>query len=67
MYTLNAMIEFIINMTFLLQVIAMFIKMHDSTLRTCMLKKIFAKQDKVFCCAMKKHERKVIFKIKILK
>jgi len=32
-----------------------------------MLKKIFATQDKVLCCVMKKHEEKVIFKIKILK
>ncbi len=67
MYTLNAMIDFIVNMTFLLQVIAMFIRMHDSMLRTCTFKKIFAMQDKVFDCVMKKHEEKVIFKIKILK
>ncbi len=42
MYTLDAMIKFIINTTFLLQVTAMFTRTHDSTLRTCMLKKIFA-------------------------
>ncbi len=54
-------------MTFLLQAIAMFTRMHDSMLRIHMLKKIFATQDKVLCCAMKKHEEKVIFKIKILK
>jgi len=32
MHTLNAMINFVVNMTFLLQVITMFIKMHDSML-----------------------------------
>jgi len=62
MHTLDAMIEFIVNTTFLLQVTAVFTKTHDSMLKTCMLKKIFATQDKVFCCAMKRHERKVIFK-----
>ena len=66
MYTLDAMIEFIVNMTFLLQAIAMFTRTHNSTLRIHTLKKIFATQDKVFCCAMKRHERKVIFKMKIL-
>jgi len=54
-------------MTFLLQVIAMFIRMHDSMLRTCTFKKIFATQDKVFDYTMKRHEEKVIFEIKILK
>ena len=67
MHTLNAMINFVINMTFLLQATAMFTKMHDSMLKTCMLKKIFAMQDKVFDCVMKKHKEKVIFKMKILK
>ncbi len=67
MHTLDAMINFIVNTTFLLQVIAVFTKMHDSTLKTCMFKKIFATQDKVFDYAMKKHEEKVIFKMKILK
>jgi len=66
MYTLDAMIKFIINMTFLLQVTAMFTRMHDRTLKICMLKKIFATQDRIFCCAMKKYERKVIFEMKIL-
>jgi len=66
MYTLNATIEFIVDMTFLLQVTAVFTRMHDSMLRTRTLKKIFATQDKVYCCAMKKHEEKVIFKMKIL-
>jgi len=66
MYTLDAMIEFIVNTTFLLQVTAMFTKMHDSMLRTCTLKKISATQDKVFDCAMRKYEEKVIFKMKIL-
>jgi len=67
MYTLDAMINFIVNMTFLLQVIAMFTKTHDSMLRIHTLKKIFMMQDKILNCAMKKHEEKVIFKIKILK
>jgi len=66
MHTLNAMIDFVINMKFLLQMTALFIEMHDSTLRTCMLKKIFVTQDKVFDCVMKRHEEKRIFKIKIL-
>jgi hypothetical protein len=66
MHTLDAMIEFIVNMTFLLQATAVFTRTHDSTLRTCTLKKISATQDRVFCCAMKRHERKVIFKTKIL-
>jgi len=65
MYTLNATIDFIVNTTFLLQVTAMFTKMHDSMLRTHTLKKIFATQNKVFRCAIKKHEEKVIFKMKI--
>ena len=67
MHTFNAMINFIVNMTFLLQEIAMFTKMHDNMLRIHMFKKIFATQDKVFDYVMKKHEEKVIFKIKILK
>ena len=66
MHTLDAMIDFIVNMTFLLQVTAVFTRMHDSTLRICTFKKIFATQDKIFDCAMKKHEEKVIFKMKIL-
>jgi len=67
MHTLDAMINFIVNMTFLLQVIAMFTRTHDSMLRTHTLKKIFMMQDKVFDCAMRKHEEKVIFEMKILK
>jgi len=67
MHTLDAMIKFVVNTTFLLQATAVFIRTHDSMLRTCTLKKISATQDKVFCCAMRKHERKVIFKMKILK
>ncbi len=60
------MIDFIVNTTFLLQVTAVFIRTHDSTLRTCTFKKISATQDKVFDCAMKRHEEKVIFETKIL-
>ncbi len=67
MHTLDAMIKFIVNTAFLLQVIAVFTEMHDSMLRTRTLKKIFATQDKVFDCVMRKHEEKVIFKTKILK
>jgi len=67
MHALDAMIEFIVNTTFLLQATAVFIRTHDSMLRTCTLKKIFATQDRVFCCMMRKHEEKVIFKTKILK
>jgi len=67
MHTLNAMIEFVVDTTFLLQAIAMFTRMQNSTLRIHMLKKIFATQDKVFDCTMKRHEEKVIFKMKILK
>ncbi len=66
MHTLDAMIKFVVNMTFLLQATAVFTKTHDSMLRTRTLKKISATQDRIFCCAMRKHERKVIFKIKIL-
>jgi len=66
MHTLDAMINFIVNTTFLLQVIAMFIRMHDSILKTCTFQKIFATQDKVFNCMMRKYEEKVIFKMKIL-
>jgi len=66
MHIFNATIRFIVDITFLLQVIAMFTRMHDSMLRIHTLKKIFAMQSKVFCCVMKRHERKVIFKTKIL-
>jgi len=66
MHTLDAMIEFVVDTAFLLQATAVFTKMHNSTLRTRMLKKISATQDKVFDCAMKRHEEKVIFKTKIL-
>jgi len=66
MHTLDAMIEFIVNTTFLLQATAVFTRTHDSMLKTRTLKKIFATQDKVFCCMMKRHKRKVIFKMKIL-
>jgi len=54
-------------MTFLLQVTAMFTETHDSMLRIHMLKKNFAMQDRIFDCAMRKHEEKVIFEMKILK
>jgi len=67
MHTLDAMIKFIVNTTFLLQATAIFIRMHDSTLRTCTFKKIFATQNRIFDCAMRKHEEKVIFKMKNLK
>jgi len=67
MHTLDAMIKFIVNMTFLLQATAVFTRTHDSILKTCTLKKISATQDKVFRCVMRKHEEKVIFKMKILK
>jgi len=60
------MIDFIVNTTFLLQATAMFTRMHDSTLRIHTLKKISVTQDKVFDCAMRKHEEKVIFEMKIL-
>jgi len=66
MHTLNAMISFIVNTTFLLQVTAVFTETHDSTLRTRTLKKIFATQDRIFHCVMKRHEEKVIFKMKFL-
>ncbi len=66
MHTLNAAINFVVNMTFLLQVTAVFTRMHDSTLRTYTLKKIFVTQDKVFDYAMRRHEEKVVFKTKIL-
>jgi len=61
MHTLNAMIDFIVNMIFLLQVTAVFTRTHDSTLKTHTFKKIFATQDKVFDCAMRKHEEKSDF------
>ncbi len=67
MHTLDAIIDFIVDITFLLQVIAVFTKMHDSTFRTYTFKKISAMQDKVFDYAMKRHEEKVIFEIKFLK
>jgi len=44
----------------------MFTRMHDSTLRIRTLKKISVTQDRVFDCAMRKHEEKVIFEMKIL-
>jgi len=61
MHTLDAMIEFVVNTTFLLQMTAVFTETHDSTLRTRTLKKISATQDKVFDCAMRKHEEKSDF------
>ncbi len=67
MHTLNAMIKFIVNTTFLLQATAVFTETHDSTLRTRTLEKISATQDRVFRCVMRRHEEKVIFKMKILK
>ena len=66
MHTLNTTIDFVVNTTFLLQATAVFTRMHDSMLRICTFKKISATQDKVFDCAMRKHEEKVIFKTKIL-
>jgi len=66
MHTLDATIEFVVNTTFLLQATAVFTRTHDSTLKTHTLKKIFATQDKVFDCAMRRHEEKVIFEMKIL-
>jgi len=66
MHTLDATIEFVVNTTFLLQATAVFTETHDSTLRTRTLKKISATQDKVLCCAMRRHEEKVIFETKIL-
>jgi len=66
MHTLDAMIEFVVDTTFLLQATAVFTETHDSTLRTRTLKKISATQDKVFDCAMRRHEEKVVFKTKIL-
>ncbi len=55
------MINFVVDMTFLLQATAVFIRMHDSMLKTYMFKKIFTTQDKVFDCAMRKHEEKSDF------
>jgi len=66
MHTLDATIEFIVNTTFLLQATAMFTETHDSMLRTCTLKKTSVTQDRVFDCAMRRHEKKVIFEMKIL-
>jgi len=66
MHTFNATIKFIVDTTFLLQATAVFTRMHDSMLRTRTLKKIFATQDKVFDCVMKRYEEKVIFEMKIL-
>jgi len=65
-HTLDATIRFVVNTTFLLQVTAVFTRTHDDTLRICTLKKISATQDRVLCCAMRRHEEKVIFKMKIL-
>jgi len=66
MHTLDVMIKFIVDTTFLLQATAVFTRTHNSMLRTRTLKKIFATQDKVFCYAMRRHEEKVIFETKIL-
>jgi len=66
MHTLNATIEFIVNTAFLLQATVVFTETHDSTLRTHTLKKISATQDRVFDCAIRRHEEKVIFETKIL-
>jgi len=66
MHTLDATINFVVNTTFLLQATAVFTETHDSTLRTRTLKKISATQDRVFRCAIRRHERKVIFETKIL-
>jgi len=66
MHTLDAAIEFVVNITFLLQVTAVFTKTHNSMLRIHTFKKISATQDKVLCCAMRRYKEKVIFKIKIL-
>jgi len=66
MHTLDATIEFIVNTTFLLQATAVFTETHDSTLRTRTLKKTSAMQGKVFGCAMRRHEEKVIFETKTL-
>jgi len=66
MHTFNATISFVVDMTFLLQATAVFTETHDSTLRTRTLKKISETQDRVFDCAMKRHEEKVIFETKIL-
>ncbi len=66
MHTLDATISFVVDTTFLLQATAVFTETHDSTLRTRTLKKISATQDRVFRCAIRRHERKVIFKMKIL-
>jgi hypothetical protein len=66
MNTLDATISFVVDTTFLLQATAVFTETHDSTLRIRTLKKIFATQDRVFDCAMRRHEEKVIFETKIL-
>jgi len=66
MHTLDAAIDFVVNTTFLLQVTAVFTRTHDSTLRIRTLKKISVTQDRVFDCAMKRHEEKVVFEMKIL-
>ncbi len=58
MHTLDAIIDFIVNMTFLLQATAMFTKMHDSTLRIYTLKKISAMQDKVLIVQWKDMKKK---------
>ncbi len=41
MHTLNTMINFIVNTAFLLQVITVFTRTYDSTLKICTFKKIF--------------------------
>ncbi len=66
MHILDATISFVVDTTFLLQATAVFTETHDSTLRTRTLKKISATQDRVFRCVIRRHERKVIFKMKIL-
>ena len=66
MHTLDATIDFVVDTTFLLQATAMLTRTHDSALRICTFKKISATQDRVFDCAMRRHEEKVIFKMKIL-
>ncbi len=60
------MIKLVVNIAFLLQTTAVFTETHHSMLRTRTLKKISATQDWVFYCVMRRHEEKVIFKMKIL-
>jgi len=66
MHTLDATISFVVDTTFLLQATAVFTETYDSTLRIRTLKKISATQDRVFDCAMRRHEEKVIFETKTL-